>query len=408
MSTLAKLDDALHYMLDYLSEQPAISDHDHHHSDEFFAAPMDLDRLLAASYVAWTGFVPDGSEMSRRELLDNVGYNSYFHWFEKGLQRVHSFEEPISLGNWDRVSERVRTAYAADSDFHWQTLRTHGFECLILDNYYNPGSDNGHGSLFVPTFRIDKFMYGYHSDAVAPDQFIPWERYGFSGRNLEQYVELMRHTITEQHSKGKVAALKCAEAYNRPLAFFPCDPERAAAIFGTHPSAITDEDRLLFGNYIFHACCKLAAELDVPFQVHTGLAQLSGSNPLQLEPIIAAYPDTRFVLFHSGYPWIHEVGGLAHNYTNALPNLTWTATISTAAAIQALDEYIDVARSINSITWGSDCWVAEESVGALLAWKFVIAKVLAQRLQDRRLSRKAAETLADKLIFHNARNMYLS
>lgn len=400
------LDHAVTYLLEFLESIPAVSDHDHHHSDGFFAEPVTVDRLLASSYVAWTGYVSDGSREARQQLLDNAGYNSYFHWFERGLQKVHGFDLPLTLETWDTINERIVAVYAQDPDFHWRSLHDHGFSALILDNYLDPGSDNGHGDIFVPTFRIDKFMYGYHSEAVAPDDFVPWERYGFAGHRLEEFVDLMRHIIKSQHARGKVVALKCAEAYNRSLDFYPCDAQAAAAVFGKHPREVSSEELRIFGNFIFHQCCTLAAELGIPFQVHTGLARLSGSNPLSLESIIAAYPKTRFVLFHSGYPWIHEVGGLAHNYSNALPNLTWTPTISTAAAIHALDEYIDVARSVNTITWGSDCWTAEESVGALQAWKFVIAKVLGQRLQDGRLTTGTAERLASKLLADNQRTVY--
>jgi predicted TIM-barrel fold metal-dependent hydrolase len=170
---------------------------------------------------------------------------------------------------------------------------------------------------------------------------------------------------------------------------------------------LSAEQKGLFGNYIFNRCCELAAELDLPFQIHTGLAQLAGSQPLRLEPILARYPRTRFVLFHSGYPWVHEVAGLAHNYSNVLPSLTWTPIISTSAAIRALHEYLDVAHSVNTITWGSDCHVAEESIGALLAWQFVVAKVLTERLADGRLTVKQAEELARKLMVENGRRVYL-
>jgi len=125
-----------------------------------------------------------------------------------------------------------------------------------------------------------------------------------------------------------------------------------------------------------------------------------------LEPIIARYPQTRFVLFHSGYPWIHVVGGLAHNYPNALPSLTWTPTISTSAAVEALNDYIDVASSINTITWGSDCWVPEDSVGALLAWRHVVARALAERMEYGLLDRRNAEILACKLMYENGHYVY--
>ena len=228
-----------------------------------------------------------------------------------------------------------------------------------------------------------------------------------AGGSLDDYVELMRGATRAQHRKGQVVAFKCAEAYNRPVNHLPDDREVALKVFGKAPSDVSPAELILFGNYIFNRCCELAAELDVPFQIHTGLALLSGSQPMNFEPIVARYPQTRFVLFHSGFPWTHQISGLIHNYRNALPSLTWTATVCTSAAIRALHDYIDVTPSINTITWGSDCWVAEESVGAMLAWRFVVSSVLAERLRDGRLSAAGAEELARKLMCGNGRGVYL-
>jgi uncharacterized protein len=389
-----------------VSSLPVFSDHDHHLPDSHFAADVSLDFLLANSYVAWTGFIPDGTVESRRRLLENVRFNSYFTWFQKGLQQVHRSDESITLDTWDSVSGRVRQAYAADRNFHWRALSDNGFEKLVLDTYWDPGQDNGHSEVFIPTFRIDKFMYGHHADAIAPDDIIPWARYGFPGGSLDDYVDHMRATIQAQYGKGLVVAFKCAEAYNRPVDYLPDDREAALRVFGRSPGDVSPAGLILFGNYVFNRCCELAAELDVPFQIHTGLAMISGSQPMNFEPIIARYPQTRFVLFHSGFPWTHQISGLVHNYRNAYPSLTWTATVCTSAAIRALDDYIDVTPSINTITWGSDCWVAEESVGAMLAWRFVVAKVLAQRLRDGRHTAADAEILARRLMYENGRSVY--
>ncbi len=401
-----RVDDGFQEALDLLAKMPVFSDHEHHQTDAFFAEEMTLDRLLGASYVAWTQWIPDGRRRSRIDVLENTRFNSYFAWFERGLQRIHGIDEPITVDNWEEISAKIRRRYAEDPDFHWRVLLDHGYERLIQDSYWNPGDDEGHPEILTPAFRIDKFMYGYHRDAVGPDDFVPWERYGFDGGTLDDYVEHMRAIIRRRHGEGKVACLKCAEAYNRPITFSPDTREIAEEAFGTPPGRIGYDRWIGFGDYIFHRACELAAELDIPFQVHTGLAQIAGSSPMRLVPVLEAHPRTRFVLFHSGFPWTQEVAGLVHNYPNALPSLTWTPTICTSAAIRALHDYIDVAPSINTITWGSDCWVPEDSVGAQLAWRHVVAKVLAERWADGRLRTADVEVLGRKLMYENGRAVY--
>ncbi len=392
---------------EYVSSLPVFSDHEHQRGDEFFREGMSLEKVIANSYIAWTGFVSDGTRESRERFLDNAGFNSYFTWLEKGIQKVHGIGSRITLENWDFISDTIKKTYAADPDFHWRSLLDNGYERQILDTFWDPGLDNGHPEVFTPAFRIDKFMYGYNASSVAPNDFIPWERYGFSGGSLDDYVEHMRNIIIKQYRKGKVAAFKCAEAYNRHISFLPDDYEAAKAAFNKPAEEITEEEKILFGNYIFNRCCELAAQLEVPFQIHTGLARLSGSRPMNLEPVIARYPKTRFVLFHSGFPWTNEVSGLAHNYGNVCPSLTWTATICTSEAVRALHDYIDVSCSINSITWGSDCFVPEDSVGAMLAWRYIVATVLEERYTDGRMDMKDVEILARKLMYENGRRLYL-
>lgn len=41
----------------------------------------------------------------------------------------------------------------------------------------------------------------------------------------------------------------------------------------------------------------------LPLQIHTGHARIQGSNPMLLLDMIAANPETQFVLLHGGFPW---------------------------------------------------------------------------------------------------------
>ena len=89
--------------------------------------------------------------------------------------------------------------------------------------------------------------------------------------------------------------------------------------------------------------------------------QNRGSNPMYLVPLIEKHPGTKFVLFHGGYPWTREIGGLLHNYPNVYADLVWLPLISPTAAVQALHEWIETAVTSEKITWGGDCWTPEET-----------------------------------------------
>lgn len=393
-------------LLDDIRSMPVASDHEHHMPDDWFAEGMTLDRSMARAYVQWTGHAPDGTKASRRDVLDHVRFNSYFAWYQRGFREVHSVGEDITLENWDALSAVLEENYRGDPDFHIEALRRAGYRRIIQDSHWDPGSDEGHPELLIPAYRVDKFMHGHHEDVEAPDDYDVWKRTGFPGGSLGDYVDHMKEIIRRQHADGRVATLKCAEAYLRPLDLTRDDSDAARSAWGKPREKLAREEYLLFSNYIFHRACELAEELDIPFQIHTGLGDLRCSNPMLFEPVIERYPRVRFVLFHSGYPWVSQVGALAHNHVNVCPSLTWTVTIATSAAMRALDEYIDVTPSINTITWGGDCHVPEDSVGALLAWRFVVGSVLTRRLREGRNSAAEVETLARKLLFENVRSVY--
>ena len=230
---------------------PVASDHEHHLPDEWFNEGMTLDRAMARAYVHWTGFKPDGTEASRRELLNHVRFNSYFVWFERGVQAIHGVTEPITLENWDSISRIVAKSYE-DPLFHIKSLARGGYERLIQDAHWNPGDDMGHPEILIPAFRVDKFMHGHHKDCVTLDGFDVWKRYHFSGVTLKDYVEMMKQTIRSRYQEGKTVALKCADAYLRPIEFQPDPNPGSVSAFGKHPSQATTDEKRMFGNYIFN------------------------------------------------------------------------------------------------------------------------------------------------------------
>lgn len=392
------------------------SDHEHHHPDGFFHAGVDLDKLLMNSYIYWTvGADMEKILSDKAAFIDSVRHNSYFTWLEKGIQALHGADLEWRADTWDDLSARIGSAYA-DPDFHWKSLLRHKYATIILDSYWNPGSDDGHPELFKATFRVDKLSYGHHARAAAVEcgplfdqrPLVPWTHYGFTGTTLDDYVDMTQTLIARLYREKRIVSLKTAIAYNRSIDFYPDDRELALKAWNKAPEDILEPELLAFQNYIFHRCFEAAARDDIPVQIHTGLADLRGSDPMLIERVLAQYPTTRFIIFHSGYPWTSQAGALAHNHANAFPNLTWTPLISTAAAVRTLDEYIDIAPSINTITWGGDCWLPEESVGAQLAWRYVVAAVLCQRFRNGLLRAADVDVLAEKLMLGNGRHVYLN
>jgi len=273
----------------------------------------------------------------------------------------------------------------------------------LEDCYWNSGSDVGYPEFITPVYRLDMWMQGFHPDSFPQVLINPHTVFG-EIKSFDRYLEILEHEIRSR--RPQIAALKCASAYQRTIAFEPVTYEQAADVFMKNPTSLTEQQRNIFGDYIMQFALRLAKELDLPVQIHTGLALLSGSNPLLLEGLIARHPDNRFVLFHGGFPWIYETAGLLHNYSNVLIDINWLPLISTSAAAQALHVYIDVLQDSGNIAWGGDTWTSEEACGASMAFRNLLARVLTEKIERDGWRTTDAERFADKIMFENALNIY--
>lgn len=390
----------------YLETLPVVSSHEHHWPDELQLG-LTLERVLDQSYVGWRGAQVIGATPEERAaLLARHRGGSYFTWLEKGIQRVHGFSEKITAENWDALSERVAARHATPGE-HVNILAEAGrYRRAVQDTYWQYGSDIGHPEMFSPAMRTDMFIRGFHPDVRDHDGNSPFSFYPETPRtDFAAYLDWLLALFTGWRNAGAVA-LKSASAYERSLGYGPGDLAAAAKVFGRRPETVGAEERSLFEETLFNWFCALAAKLDAPFQVHMGLGQLTGSRPMLFAPTLERHPRTRFVLFHMGYPWYSEVGALAHNYRNALPDMVWAPIISPTAAISALHQYIEVTRTNDLIAWGSDTWTSEDAVGALLAWQHVVATVLSEKVESGYIDMADAERLARGLMYENAAKIY--
>ena len=58
------------------------------------------------------------------------------------------------------------------------------------------------------------------------------------------------------------------------------------------------------------------------------------------------------------------------------------------------------------ISWGCDTWMSEDSLGALLAVRKVLAEVLSQRIETGLLSLERAKELCERILTVNAERLY--
>jgi len=388
---------------EYLSDLSPISTHSHHLPDGRLAG-MDLATLLTNSYVSWRG-VPVGDTAEEHGVfLDKVRYTSSFVWLERAIRELYGLGERINADNWNSMSARIQTAHT-DPSWHLEILaRVCRYSGILLDCYWNPGDDNSHPDLFQPVFRIDPYLHAYDVEEKTHDNTSLVSLYGLHPfASLQEVEGSLRDKIKERKTAGCVG-LKSAIAYERDVAFRKVDDSAALKALHKGASASAQEKRD-FQDWVFFACCRIAAEEELPFQVHTGLGQLEGTRAMGLREAIVANPATCFVLFHCSFPWTDDILALLHNQPNVYPDLCWLPLLSTSTAVRTLRALIDTGTS-DKVCWGCDTWTGEESYGALLAARHVIAQTLTDLLEDDWLDMEAAKRVGKNILHDNAEKLY--
>jgi len=64
------------------------------------------------------------------------------------------------------------------------------------------------------------------------------------------------------------------------------------------------------------------------------------SNQGDLCRLYEDFPDARFVIFHIGYPYHHEVVAIAKHYHNVFVDMCWAWLLDPAESIQFLRSFI--------------------------------------------------------------------
>jgi predicted TIM-barrel fold metal-dependent hydrolase len=382
-----------------------VNTHCHHAPDELFREGFGLVKLLQYSYVAWIATGVDKEDIGRDlpRYLSMVRHNSYFVWVEKALQRIYGIDTPIDNQSIAQYDAAIREAHT-DPSWHLKLMTdTCRYERAILDTFWSPGGDSGHPELFTPTFRVSMFLYGYADDATDHDSVSCYMQTGTKKPgDIDEYCNLVERAII-YHKENGCCALKMAHAYNRTLETRRVVRDNANAAFKN--KSCGEEEIRSFQDYVIYAICRSAAKHGLPLQIHTGLGQLSGTNSMNLKGLIADNPDTKFVLFHIGYPWMDDIFALVHNYPNVYPDLCWLPLISPVAAEYALGQLLDIGCA-DKLFWGCDTWTGEESFAAVLAARAVFSRVLCNRITSGYTGADDAVQLIENVFYNNPKALY--
>lgn len=385
----------------YVISLKKINTHCHHMGHVFFRE-IGLKDIFGSSYLAWC-HKPFDTYEDRRALFDVVSDRSYFIWLERGLQEMYGIGKPLNADTFDEFDAAVRRGDKEDKNIS-RLKNVCRYEHIVEDCYWNYGDDLGDGNLFTPAFRINIFLNGFDRDFVDQDKCNIKKYFPEPVNNMRDYIDGLFEIIVKKHKEGCVA-LKCAIAYERGLDFYPVSEADAEIALKSNGKMLTQKNIDDFQSYVFYKLCEIAARLDIPFQIHTGLGQIEKTRAIYLTRAVKDHPSTKFILFHLSFPYIDDVISLAHNFDNVYPDVCWVPLLSVHAAEEAINRLLDCVNA-DKLCWGCDTWTAEESYGAVLAMAHTLAAALSKRIEEGFMSLDRAKDVCKKLMYDNAKRIY--
>lgn len=164
-------------------------------------------------------------------------------------------------------------------------------------------------------------------------------------------------------------------------------------------------------DHLLGRTARLAGELDVPFQIHTGIGDaeivLTKCNPANLSGFLLRpeHRATRFVLVHT-YPYMAEAGYLAAAAPNIWCDLSEGIPFATSAVDRILSTILELAPT-NRVLAGSDAFSSPEQVwlGAHLT-KQALGRVLGDFYHRDLVTESEAGDIAAQILAGNARELY--
>ena len=307
---------------------------------------------------------------------------------------------------FDRILEEAKIV--ARLEDVWPDVRQ------VLDGTYE----------LTPRGRLVIPLPGYHKitdffkiqEMVAP--------LGESAATLDEYLAACREIFEGFKAFGAVA-FKDQSAYFRSLDYSNPTHAEAEQVFNrlmedpmrsaSYPEGIKPLD-----DYLFHAFMRMARDLELPVQLHTGLlagyyGDIRQANAAHLANFLLLHRDVKFDLFHANWPYSGELLFLAKAFPNVTIDFCWANVIDPVYCQDMFKQALSSVPHSKIHGYGADMGGFGYHPGggyADRAWAHAqiarenIAIALADMVDREYLGLDEAKAVARAWLFDNANDFY--
>jgi uncharacterized protein len=303
---------------------------------------LDLRSVLSPEQIS---YVKDVSiPLEKRWKVFEPGWKGsrfagYGRCVARAIKHFYGADE-LSFEVLQRISNN--TQRLSDDSFVEAVLDEAGIETRLQDLGHITDSERITEQVLDGSFRLSPRsrivipLPRYHKILSYTDLQSNAAPLGFSVTSLDEYLWCCRK-IFEGYRDFGAAAFKDQSAYRRGLDYTNPAKEQAEAVFNKiaadpRYAAKCPEETKPLDDWLFNQFMRIAAEFDLPVQIHTG--HISGAHnqirkvsAVELAAVIHLHRDVRFDLLHANWPYMDDILYLAKSYPNVRVNFCWANII---------------------------------------------------------------------------------
>lgn len=410
----------------------------HEHTAGHLCAPSYTEPVasLIQGYIQ-SDLITAGANESEMELLNNQKITTEDKWdtfarlwsrtehtaYAKVTKKILADtygEKEVTLQAMQRIRNRLLNL--RDSKIYYGILDKAKIRCRLVNIFFSNSDED--------IANIKKFMEGSYKLSSYDRALIPLPMFHLfirSRQSIERIAKLAATNITKMEDylqacfsvfkKMKDAGavgMKDQSAYERTLMFDNPSRTEAENIFNKLIAGrqVGWPESKPFDDYLFQRFMEMAAELNLPVQIHTGHMagirnEISKTNAVHLTPLFDLHRKVQFDIFHGNWPYAGELLFLAKNYPNVHINLCWTYIIDPVYAENLLYESLSTVPHSKIHGFGGDYWdTPEYSASHLSIAKEVIASALTKAINSGWLDFGQASQAAADWLFNNPNRFF--
>lgn len=421
---MSAIETAYQHLLEYALYVPTVDTHEHLPAEAMRVQhPIDFTTLFShycRGDLQAAGMPPadlqalydQATPLDRKWALFEPWYDliqdgSYARAAHIAMARFYGRERLTSLADAEAVSEALQANNTPG--LYRRVLKE---ACGIVKSM-NFGSLDDDPEFFAPVININ-----HYAEASVQTLRGLEAKYNRDLARLDLYLEALHSDLVEFKARG-MKGLKTHCAYMRDLHFAPHTQAEAEGVFnriveegyGWRFTAIGYEEARPLQDFIVHRMAEWAAELEMPFVIHSALQadvrhKEDNAKPLRLWNLIERYRHTDFVLLHSGLPWMEEACLLAKHYDNVYLDMAWDHIMSPELSTRAVRYFVDLVPRNKVFGFGGDFGVVEKVYGHLTMAREDLSRALAHKVTAEGMPLARAEGWLTAMLHDNPARVF--